>query len=124
MSAGTKRSICPVASTLDQIGDKWSLLIVRDLLAGKSHFQELARSPEGIASNILAARLERLQRAGVVAATPSSKRSGSVAYELTRRGRDLLPVLEAMKVWGLAHIRGTAVRIEPIDDLRRRGARS
>ncbi|MDZ4829931.1 MAG: helix-turn-helix domain-containing protein [Phycisphaerae bacterium] len=96
---------------LDRIGDKWSLLIVRDLFAGKSHYGELAQSPERIASNILADRLERLQANGLIETTPSTQRAGSSAYGLTKRGRELLPVLKAISAWGLANIAGTQARI-------------
>lgn len=107
-----RRSVCPVACTLDLIGDKWTLLLIRDLFAGKSHYHEFAESPEGIASNILASRLERLQEARLVEAKPSSVRLGSWAYVLTEKGRSLFPLLEAMKEWGLANIRGTEARVQ------------
>ncbi len=106
-----QRSPCPVAGTLDLIGDKWTLLIIRDLLAGRSRYRELAASPEGIASNILAARLARLQQNGLVAARSSRHRAGSLEYHLTAKGRSLLPVLEAMRDWGLRHVPGTEARI-------------
>jgi len=105
------RSPCPVASTLDLIGDKWTLLIIRDLFAGKSRYRDLARSPERIATNILAARLLRLQSGGLIIARQSPQRAGSSEYRLTARGRSLLPVLESMRDWGLAHIPGTAANI-------------
>jgi DNA-binding HxlR family transcriptional regulator len=101
-----------VAATLDVIGDKWTLLIVRDLCAGKSRFRDLAASPERIATNILAARLERLQELGLVAATASRLRAGSSEYRLTPRGRSLLPVLAAMRDWGLANVSGAAVKVD------------
>lgn len=110
-SSALKRSVCPVSCTLDLIGDKWTLLVVRDLFTGKSHFHEFSGSPEGIASNILAERLDRLTRHGLVASKPSSERAGSSAYELTPRGRSLLPVLQALKAWGLEHIPGTEARM-------------
>jgi DNA-binding HxlR family transcriptional regulator len=101
------RSPCPVAATLDLLGDKWTLLILRDLLAGKSRYSELAASPERIATNILAARLQRLVVHGIIIATPSEQRVGSVDYTLTRAGRSLMPVLAAMRDWGLKHVPGT-----------------
>ena len=60
------RSVCPIASTLDLVGDKWSLLIVRDLLIGKSRYGEFLKSPEGITTNILADRLRRMERTGLI----------------------------------------------------------
>jgi DNA-binding HxlR family transcriptional regulator len=106
-----RRSPCPVAATLDLIGDRWTLLVIRDLFSGKSRYRELVDSPEGIATNILAARLERLRELGLVAARASAERAGSSEYRLTARGRSLLPVLEAMRDWGLAHVPGTAARV-------------
>lgn len=106
-----RRSPCPVAATLDLIGDKWTLLIIRDLFAGKSRYRDLVASPERIATNILAARLVRLQACGLVRARSSSQREGSSEYHLTARGRSLRPLLEAMRDWGLAHVPGTAARV-------------
>ncbi len=106
-----KRSPCPVAATLDVIGDKWTLLIIRDLFAGKSRYRDLAASPERIASNILAARLERLQSCKLVRTRASTEREGSSEYRLTPKGRSLLPVLAAMRDWGLAHVPGTAAKV-------------
>ena len=105
------RSPCPVAATLDLIGDKWTLLVIRDLFAGKTRYKDLCASPEGIATNILAARLQKLLDAGLVSATNSEARAGAVDYHLTTRGRSLLPVLIAMKDWGLANVEGTEAKI-------------
>lgn len=101
-----------MSATLDLIGDKWTLLIIRDLFAGKCRYRELTASPEGIATNILATRLERLQSSGLVEARTSSERAGSSEYFLTPLGRSLLPVLAAMRDWGLVHVPGTAAKIK------------
>lgn len=111
-----RRSPCPVAATLDVLGDKWTLLVIRDLYAGKKRYRELAASPEGIATNILASRLKQLQASGLVASKSSPQRAGSLEYSLTERGRSLLPVLRAMRDWGLAHVPGTAVKIGVASD--------
>ncbi|MFO0783590.1 MAG: helix-turn-helix domain-containing protein [Phycisphaerales bacterium] len=111
MSTRKRRSPCPVACTLDVLGDRWTLLVIRDLMAGKSQYHEFQASPEGIASNILAARLEQLQEAGLVSTRPSTQRAGALEYELTKKGWSLRPVLRAVATWGLANIRGTEVRI-------------
>lgn len=105
------RSICPVACTLDLIGDKWTLLIMRDLLAGKLHRHDFSVSPERIATNILSARLQRLQEQGLVKAAASPERAGASASSLTPRERALSPVLMALKAWGLASIPGTQARV-------------
>ncbi len=110
-----KRSPCPVSCTLDLLGDRWTLLIVRDLFAGKARFRDLVASPERIASNILAERLVRLQAGGLVEARASAERVGSDEYHLTPKGRSLLPVLAALRDWGMLHVRGTQtlVRVKP-----------
>lgn len=112
LKPGARRSPCPISATLDLIGDRWTMLIIRDLFAGKSRYQELVDSPEGIATNILASRLERLKACGLIAARSSSRRAGSSEYHLTARGRSLLPVLEVMRDWGLAHVSGTAAKVK------------
>jgi DNA-binding HxlR family transcriptional regulator len=101
------RSACAVANSLDILGDKWSLLVVRDLLHGKRTYGELAHSPEGIPTNILAERLKRLESAGIVASTPYQERPVRYAYTLTPKGSALGEVLLALVRWGKQHIRGT-----------------
>jgi DNA-binding HxlR family transcriptional regulator len=103
------RSPCPVANSLDIVGDKWSLLVVRDLLHGKRTYKELADSPERIPTNILADRLRRLEEAGIVGSTPYQQRPVRYAYTLTPKGRELGDVLRAFVRWGKRHIPGTAV---------------
>ncbi len=101
------RSACAVASSLDILGDKWSLLVVRDLLHGKRTYGELARSPEHIPTNILADRLKRLDCAGIVTSTPYQQRPVRYEYALTPKGRALGDVLLAFVRWGKQHIPGT-----------------
>ena len=101
------RSPCAVASSLDILGDKWSLLVVRDLLCGKSTYGELAASPEGIPTNILAERLKRLEAAGIISGKPYQQRPVRYSYALTQKGRALGDVLLAFVRWGKAHIPGT-----------------
>jgi len=108
-----RRSICPVACALDLVGDRWTLLVVRDLFAGKNRFQEFSASPERIATNILAERLRRLVEHDFVTTEPLAERAGAVSYHLTPRGAALLPILEAIRDFGLAHIPGTEARIQP-----------
>lgn len=108
-----RRSHCPVACTLDLLGDKWTLLIVRDMLCGKSRYQDFLRSPEGIATNILADRLERLVRTGIARADDSDARVGANDYRLTEKGESLRPMLTAIRDWGLQNIRGTEARLAP-----------
>lgn len=111
MKRSKRRSVCPLACTLDLIGDRWTLLVVRDLFAGKSHYHEFAQSPERIATNILADRLDRLVKSGLVRAQESPARAGSSQYVLTDKGQSLFPLLVAIKDWGLANIQGTEARV-------------
>jgi DNA-binding HxlR family transcriptional regulator len=109
-----KRSVCPVACALDLIGDKWTLLVVRDMACGKVLFKEFSASPERIASNILADRLDRLVRSGLAEPFTPSPTVGRQGYRLTPKGRSLLPVLGSLRDWGLAHIKGTEARMKPV----------
>lgn len=108
-----KRSVCPVACALDLIGDRWTLLVIRDLACGKRHFGEFCRSPERIATNILADRLARLVAAGLVRKRPRPDESGRESYELTPKGKSLGPVLRALARWGLEQIPGTKAALTP-----------
>ena len=104
-----RRSDCAIACSLDLVGDKWSLLVVRDLLHGKSTFGELHASPEGIPTNILADRLKRLEQAELVVSRPYQERPVRYAYALSPKGQALGEVLLAFVQWGRQHIRGTKV---------------
>jgi DNA-binding HxlR family transcriptional regulator len=108
-----RRSACPVANTLDLVGDKWSLLVIRDLLHGKHTFGELLDSPEGIPTNILADRLKRLEEAGVVMSSVYQERPVRYAYALTEKGAALGDVLLALVRWGKRHIPGTRTLRHP-----------
>jgi DNA-binding HxlR family transcriptional regulator len=97
------RSECPVACTLDVIGDRWTLLVIRDLFLGKRHFDEFLGSGEGIATNILTARLARLSRMKLVRRVKSQDDRRRFAYELTEVGLTLKPLLKEAARWGLKH---------------------
>jgi DNA-binding HxlR family transcriptional regulator len=109
MARMQRRSNCPVACALDLAGDKWTLLVVRDLLRGRKTYGELAASPEGIPTNILADRLRRMEAGGLIEATAYQKRPVRYAYALTEKGRGLEAVLSALARWGKRHIPGTRV---------------
>ncbi len=108
-----KRSICPVACALDVIGDKWTLLVVRDMACGKRYFNDFCRSPEKIATNILTDRLQRLVDHGLACKRESDGRD---CYQLTPKGRSLEPVIGAVAQWGLTHIQGTKAAMKPAFD--------
>jgi DNA-binding HxlR family transcriptional regulator len=102
--ARKRRSGCPVSISLELLGDRWSLLIVRDLMVrGLRTFKEFHESGEGIASNILADRLRRLEEVGIVKTEPVEGDARRVHYRLTERGIDLAPVLLELLVWGANH---------------------
>ena len=104
-----ERSACPVTNVLDIIGDKWTLLVIRDMLFLKSKsFNEFLSSPEGIATNILTQRLKRLEKYGLVTKQKPLKTKRYV-YKLTKRGEALRPILLEMVHWGNANIKGTWV---------------
>jgi len=117
--AECKRSVCGVACSLDLLGDKWTLLVVRDLLLGKQTYSELQASAEGIPTNILAERLKRLQAEGIVCKTEYQERPRRYAYHLTDKGRDLLPVLRSMVQWANRHVPGT-LPLEAVEKLVKR----
>lgn len=92
------RQLCPLAMALDHVGDRWSMLIVRELLGGPARFSELARGLPGIASNLLTERLRRLEASGVIVRKANG---GGALYALTALGQDLRAPLEALGAWGM-----------------------
>ncbi|MGH8762451.1 MAG: winged helix-turn-helix transcriptional regulator [Nitrosospira sp.] len=102
-----ERSCCPLTNALDIFGDKWTLLIIRDLVLGKRRYQEFLSSSEKIASNILADRLKKLEAAGLI--TRRAYQQNPVRYEclLTEKGESLSPVLTAIISWSQEHYPGT-----------------
>ena len=105
-----QRSSCPIAGTLDLIGDRWTLLIIRDMMFfDKQRFEEFLESTEGISTNILSNRLKLLEEAGLVEKHPYSNHSRRMNYQLTEKGQSLRPVLKVMVKWGLKHIPGANI---------------
>jgi DNA-binding HxlR family transcriptional regulator len=103
---GEQRSGCPINISMEELGDRWSLIIIRDMMfANRRHFRELlTQSIEGIASNVLAARLKRLTELGFItrADDPTHKQKG--VYSLTEKAIELVPVLVAIGAWGRKHL--------------------
>lgn len=100
-----QRSLCPINLALEIFGDKWSLLIVRDLMfAGKRHYRELLQSEEAISSNILAERLGKLVEAGILTKQEDPSHKQKAIYSLTPMGVDLLPVLANIGIWGRKYL--------------------
>ncbi len=102
-----ERSPCPVACTLDLIGDKWTLLIVRDLYSGKKRYGQFQSSPENIPTNILASRLNRLLENDIIKKEPYQNNPVRYEYSLTEKGSELMPILGAMVKWGEKYIEGS-----------------
>jgi DNA-binding HxlR family transcriptional regulator len=98
------RSTCPISTALELVGDRWTLLVVRDLMfAGKRHFREFLQSEEAISSNVLADRLDSLLENGLVMRREDPAHAQKAIYSLTPKGLDLLPVVVAMSAWTQKH---------------------
>lgn len=91
---------CPIAKSLEVLGDRWTLLIIRDLLLGTGHFNDLERGLPGISRALLASRLRQLQRAGLVEKRLTAAGRSTTEYRLTQAGQELFPVLNSLRAWG------------------------
>ena len=98
------RSTCPVASALDIIGDKWTLVVLRSIMLGKRRYSEFLEMPENISTNILADRLNLLEREGLLSKHAYQQRPTRHEYRLTEKGADLLPVVQALMDWSYKYI--------------------
>lgn len=101
------RSGCPIASTLDLVGDRWTLVLLRDMINGKTRYSDFLDSPERITTNVLADRLAKMETAGLVTRSAYQDRPTRYEYKLTKKGRDLHPIVQAMCRWANKHIPGT-----------------
>ena len=100
MAKSKKRSDCPVSCSLDIWGDKWSLLIIRDLMTAKQcTYGDFLKSPEGIATNILASRLQTLEENKIIEKLDHPDSKAKVLYKLTLKGIDLLPIMVEINLW-------------------------
>jgi len=95
---------CPIARTLDIIGDRWTLLLIRDLFLGRGRFNDLLRSSPGLPPRLLSERLKMLEGHGLIERAIYSEHPLRAEYRLTPKGRSLFPVLKAAGDWGLAHL--------------------
>lgn len=99
------RSPCPISTLLDLVGDKWTLVLIRDMLFFEKHqYKEFADSPEKIPTNILAERLKRLEAAGFLTKIPYQHKPVRYEYHLTLKGLELFPILQEMVRWGVKHL--------------------
>jgi DNA-binding HxlR family transcriptional regulator len=108
--AAKRRSPCPIACSLDLFGDKWTMLVIRDLAVGKTSFKDFATGPENIPTNILSDRLSRLMVSDVISQAPVEGDGRRLSYHLTPKGVALRPVLLALRDWGLEWIEGSAAK--------------
>lgn len=106
------RSDCPINFALENIGDKWTLLIIRDLIfEGKKFYKDFLNSQEGIATNILSKRLTLLKEAGIIESAVYENQRAMKVYSLTEKGKDLIPMMTEMILWSAVH--GEGVRLSP-----------
>ncbi len=111
MSVPKRRSGCPVNVSLEMLGDRWSLLVIRDLMVrGHRTFKEFQQAGEGIATNILADRLQKLVAVDIISTEQSPEDRRSIHYRLTEKGIDLAPVLLDLLIWGARHEKTAAPR--------------
>jgi len=95
------RSHCPINFTLEHFGDKWSFLIIRDLMfKGKRHYNEFLEAGEKVSTSVLGDRLKRLEEMGIIFKAEDSVKKSRIRYSLTEKGIDLLPILLEMIIWG------------------------
>lgn len=109
MAVSKRRSDCPISFALDIFGDKWSLLIIRDLaFKNKKYYVEFLKAGEGIATNILADRLNTLEAVGIIEKEPDPEHGSKLIYSLTAKGKELIPALVEIIVWSAKYDKQTA----------------
>ncbi|QDU58962.1 winged helix-turn-helix transcriptional regulator [Aeoliella mucimassa] len=121
MSSSARRSDCPIACTLDLLGDKWTLLVVRDLVLGKQRFDEFLNSPEGIASNILSNRLKMLTELGYLTREQDPSDRRQAIYTLTEQGQALRKIVASVARWGEQHFPNTTRDPDEVMARKRKG---
>ena len=100
----SKRSACPISYSLELLGDRWTCLVLRDLVfRDRRYFQEFLESPEGIASNVLTERLNRLEAGGIIRKEQDPGDRRRHVYSMTEAGLDLIPLLVELTIWGATH---------------------
>ncbi|MFT5675510.1 MAG: DNA-binding HxlR family transcriptional regulator [Paraglaciecola sp.] len=100
------RSICPLAKCLDLIGDKWTLILLRDMYLGKVRYSDFLKSDEGITTNILASRLKEMIANGLIKKKAYQEKPMRYEYSLDQSGKDLLPVVQGMSKWADQYVMG------------------
>lgn len=100
---------CPVATTVDLIGNKWKLLILRELLTGTKRFNELHKALDGISQKVLTENLRKMEEDGIVDRKVYPEVPPKVEYSLSELGNSLRPIIDAMKIWGKDYIKNTMI---------------
>ncbi|MHA8072059.1 winged helix-turn-helix transcriptional regulator [Aquirufa ecclesiirivi] len=120
MKNSKKRSDCPISSSLDIWGDKWSLIIVRDLMFAKQcTYGDLLKSEEKIATNILASRLQSLEENGIISKSDHPDSKAKFLYKLTQKGIDLLPLMVEINLWADKYYELPAKRKEELKEVKK-----
>lgn len=120
MDRTKKRSDCPISCSLDVWGDKWSLLIIRDLMFAKAcTYGDFLKSPEGIATNVLASRLQTLEENGIILKLDHPDSKAKVLYRLTRKGIDLIPILVEIDLWAEKYMPIPENRREMLEEIKK-----
>lgn len=120
MKKNKRRSNCPISFALDIFGDKWTFLIVRDMMfKGKHYYGEFLQAEEGIATNILADRLSLLEREGIVVKSVDPTHGSKIIYKLSQKGIDLLPVLVEVILWSAKYDKNTAADVKFVNRVKR-----
>ncbi|MHA8068896.1 winged helix-turn-helix transcriptional regulator [Aquirufa ecclesiirivi] len=120
MKNSKKRSDCPISSSLDIWGDKWSLIIVRDLMFAKQcTYGDLLKSEEKIATNILASRLQSLEENGIISKSDHPDSKAKFLYKLTQKGIDLLPLMVEINLWADKYYELPAKRKEDLKEVKK-----
>ena len=110
MKKNELRSACPINYALENLGDKWTLLVIRDLVfEGKRFYKEFLQSKEGVATNILSDRLKRLEQEGMIVSKVYEEQRTQKVYSLTEKGKDLIPILVEMIYWSAKYKKGLNV---------------
>jgi DNA-binding HxlR family transcriptional regulator len=116
------RSDCPVSYALDFFGDKWTFLVIRDLLEGKKFYKDFLGSKEGIATNILSDRLKKLEAHGIIESRVHEKLKTMKQYSLTQKGRDLIPIVIELMAWSAKYQTGLAIGEDFLEKVERNKA--
>ena len=112
-----QRSPCPVSTSLDVLGDKWTLLILREMVfAGKSSYGQFLQSSEKIATNVLADRLALLESQGILTKTVAADKKSKYTYRLTKKGVDTVPIIVELVLWGTKHC-PTSIELSLLEEL-------